>query len=154
MNLTILILNIIGTFFLSVEAIKIENLKKLTSLLHKSNLHLNPKINWVDENTQFGFKEKYGCYLFMLTVIIVFSPISFILLKSLLSVQNIYLEIFLTVFGALVIWTFIIYLFELIIKFLLSIEKFTAKGFIGIIGFIILVSSFTLQYLFTAHNNI
>jgi hypothetical protein len=150
MNLTILILNIIGTFLLSVEAIKLENFEKFRNHLRKSNSILNPKIEWVDSDEEVT--NSYGCYFFILLVILCFSPISFLITYKLAKNHlNIYYIIGISLFGSLVIWTFIIYTFEFIIKILKMIEKNVAHGIIGIIGFLILVISFICQY-YAANN--
>lgn len=146
MDLIILILNILGTFLLSIEAIKIENLKKIITFFRKTNSKLNPKIKWVDKKTEFKHLENYGCYIFLIIIILAFSPLSFILIDTFFPNLKIYLKLILTVLGALIIWTILIYLIELIIKVLTSIERYTSKGMIGIIGFIILTTSFILQY--------
>jgi hypothetical protein len=57
MNLTILILNIIGTFFLSIEAIKLENLERFRYRLRQSNSILNPQLEWDESNK----KQKNKC---------------------------------------------------------------------------------------------
>ena len=146
MNLTILILNILGTFLVSIEAIKIENLKKLILYLRNSNSHLNPKINCVDESTHQTLKEKLGCYIFIGVILLIFGPISYIILSIIFPIIKTYWLIPLSILGAFLLWTFLIYFIELIVKFLSVIEKYTSKGIIGISGFLILVISFILQY--------
>jgi hypothetical protein len=146
MNLAILFLNIIGTFLVSVEAIKIENLQRLTLLIKKSNSKLNPRIEWIDNSTNQTLKEKLGCYIFLLIILTVFSPISFILLHTLFPTLNTYWLLPFSGFGAFIIWTAIVYFIEHLMKSFTLIETYTSKGFIGIAGFVVLVASFILQY--------
>src|SRR5690606_28232426 len=145
MDLIILLLNILGTFLLSVEAIKLENFEKLRNLLKNSNSVLNPKIEWTESATEET--TSLGCSSSIWIIVVCFFPISFIITYSILKNHvDLYYVFGIAVFGSILIWSFIIYIFEFIIKLLKLIEQNIAYGFIGILGFLLLVISFVLQY--------
>src|SRR5690606_8560559 len=145
MDLIILLLNILGTFLLSVEAIKLENFEKLRNLLKNSNSVLNPKIEWTESAKEET--TSLGCFSYILIIVVCFFPISFIITYSLFKNNlDLYFVFVFSVFGSIIIWSVIIYIFEDIIKLLKLIDQNIAYGFIGILRFLLLVISFVLQY--------
>lgn len=143
MNTAILILNITGTFLLSVEAIKIENLLRLIGILSKSNRTLNPQIEWREvKDKSWVIRDKV---LFFLLLTLLFYPISFVLLYYTFEAGLTWSLIF-SIAGIFIFWTITIYFTLLLIKVFKWIEKNTSQGIIGIIGFILLVISYFLQY--------
>src|SRR5580700_9460201 len=131
MNGCILVLNIVGTFLLSVEAIKIENLIKLIEQIRRATAFLNPRIEWVDEMPKGG-KRGAGSFLFLM--IAIFSPAIFTIgLLKFYHLNKGYLIVG-TIGGSLVFWTLLILLGGLMIKVLSYITAKTAKGTIGISG--------------------
>jgi hypothetical protein len=79
--------------------------------------------------------------------------VSFFLIQHYLSDISLFFKIIMAFFGGLIIWTIMIYSFKGIVIFLSIIEKKLSKGTIGIIGFILLLSSFVLQYILKDTSN-
>lgn len=146
MNILILALNILGTFLVSVEAIKLENLIKSQKYLFNSNKTLNPHIPWEDSG-KTSILSEIGCSGFLLRILLIFyfPSFSFTYLIFNTIVENYGIAI-IAIFGSFVVWTVLIILIEITIKMLKSIVKRTENGMIGIIGFLVLVISFVLQY--------
>ncbi|WP_264529448.1 hypothetical protein [Flavobacterium sp. N502540] len=146
MNTLIFILNILGTFLLSVEAIKLDNLVRSQKYLYYSNKNLNPQITWEDSEKR-NILSKIGCIGFLSRILIIFYIPSLILTYLILDdIHEEYWICLIAIFGSFVMWTALILLIEIIIKLLKNIVNLTANGMIGIFGFIILVVSFSLQY--------
>lgn len=154
-NIFILIFNIVGTLFLSVEAIKLENFQKLSHLLKKYNSIVNQKIVYVDE---FGNRieekaieaeneEQNLNGMSFLKMILGFYPLSLVILYLSLNewIYN-YGIVLLSILGSFVVWTITLIIFEGFILFFKFLEKKLAKGIVGITGFVILFVSFCLQY--------
>lgn len=153
MQILILILNITGTFLLSVEAIKLKNLRVLIGSLNKSNRILNPRIHWVenevkdkDEGNEVRKNSHYGASIFFMIVVLVFIIPSYLIIQFFLPSLNIILLVSISIFGSFILWTAVIYFIELIIVILNFIESNTKEGIIGIMGFLLLVVSFVFQY--------
>lgn len=148
MKLAILLLNILGTFLLSIEAIKLENFQKLEIFFSSVNKKLNPKINWVKDDSNQSSKGNYGCSHFLLIIIIIFGPISYLILNNIFSGLPILLLIVISAFGAFIIWTVLIYLTQFLVTILARFERYTVKGIIGLAGFLIIITALILQYEF------
>jgi hypothetical protein len=146
MNILILIFNILGTFLVSVEAIKLDNLIKSQSYLRNSNTKLNPEIPWEGTGKK-NILSEIGCFGFIVRVIMIFYIPSLIFTYLLFdSIVEIYGIVLIAIFGSLILWTVLIILNEITIKILKNIVKRTENGMIGIIGFLILAVSFVLQF--------
>jgi hypothetical protein len=149
MKIALLILSLIGTFLLSVEAIKLDNLKKTVKLLKRSNSTLNPKIeiNQFTESNSFEI-HRISFSIFILIILITFYPISFLILNQIFKseIKLIWILLF-SAMGSFVVWTILVYIIEFIILIYKLIEKYTSQGIIGILGFIILAVSFILQFI-------
>lgn len=146
MNILILIFNIVGTFLLSVEAIKLENLEKCQAFLRHSNANLNPEIPWEGSNKENVLSE-VGFSGFLLKILAIFFVPSFILTYLFLhKVIEMYGLFLIAIFDSYILWTILIILIEITIKILKNIVKHTERGMIGLIGFIILLASFLTQY--------
>jgi hypothetical protein len=145
MNQTIFILNILGTLFLSIEAIKIENFQKMINFIRGSNSVLNPKIEWTDETKANSSEQSFEANFF--AFILFFGVSSYLLLSYFFIKLKLYFKIPLALFGGFVLWTILITLNECFLWLLKIIIKNTTKGIIGLLGFIFLSVSFYLQYL-------
>jgi hypothetical protein len=159
MQFTILILNVIGTFLLSAEAIKVENLRIPAKVFDKGSARLNPQIEFVEENTNKTINTKSDSHIYHSPLflpwltILAMGIVSFFLIQHYLSDISLFFKIIMAFFGGLIIWTIMIYSFKGIVIFLSIIEKKLSKGTIGIIGFILLLSSFVLQYILKDTSN-
>jgi len=153
MKLTILFFNIIGTFLVSAEAIKVENLRILAKIFNKGSNNLNPQIEFVDGNSDKTFtttnsRRFYKSVMFIpLSNILLFWIFSYMVLQHLFPKLWFLFTLFISFFGGTFIWTVLIYSFKGIVLFLSFIEKKLSRGMIGIIGFLILVVSYFIQYL-------
>ena len=154
-NLSIFILNVVGTLLLSVEAIKLDNFQKLAAILKKYNLILNPKIVWLDE---FGNKinnqdEDENITLSKATFLKIIASFYFITLLILYLSLKTFLYFYgialFAIGGSFVTWTLVILLFEAVISFYKFLEKKLAKGIVGMLGFGFLLISFIFQYYLT-----
>jgi hypothetical protein len=146
MSIAILIFNILGTFLVSVEAIKLENLTKTQKFLRFSNKNLNPEIPW-EGSGKTNILNEIGCLGFLFRIFIIFCIPSFTLSYLYFTgVIEIYWIILIGIFGSYLLWTLLIILNEITIMILKSIVKYTEVGMIGLCGFVILVVSFVLQY--------
>lgn len=186
MENTINILELLGTFFLAVEAIKLKNFKKFKLKLKSINSILNPRIVWVDkddniidnnqvdlsntteaENNSINKNEhfhqtsrstdktsSFGWPILGLLIssgVIYFSFLYLFKLDILTfipSEKNSLFYIPKIILGLLIgpiIWTAIIYLFELLIYLLKGIEEKTKTGVIGIIGFAFFLITFLFK---------
>ncbi|MCM0666388.1 hypothetical protein [Flavobacterium tyrosinilyticum] len=146
MNIILLILNILGTFLVSVEAIKLDNLIKFQKYLLNSNKTLNPDIPG-EGSGKTSILSKIGCFGFLGRIMLIFYIPSFAFAYLIFNaIVEKYGIIIIAIFGSFVVWTALIILIEITIKILKSIVKHTENGMIGIIGFLILVISFVLQY--------
>lgn len=128
MNYLILILNIVGTFFLSIEAIKIENFIKLIAKIRRPTNSLNPRIEWVDEKSKSDSK---GVASFFMVVIAIFSPPVFIVGLLLFPHFNWVYLLFGALFGSFMLWTLTVIFGNLLIKILTYIIAKTPKGTIS-----------------------
>ena len=144
MTILILLLNIFGTLFLSIEAIKIENFEKLISFIRGSNQILNPKIDWVDKPKKV--KNRWTFEIYLLAILIIFGIPAFLIISYLFPTLKYSIKIQLALLGAFIVWTLLIILNELLIRVLKLLVKNTTKGIIGAIGFILLFISYCLQY--------
>src|ERR1051325_10392933 len=111
MKLSILILEILGTFLLSIEAIKIENFKNLTKFLTRSNQALNPEIKWQEETKKKETIKNPTSTFFLISIAILFYPPSFVILSFLLNVNLGYIFL-LSALGTFVLWTVVILINE------------------------------------------
>lgn len=137
-NEIILLLNILGTFLISIEVIKIKNLYLL----------LNPRIDGNGEKTEINLLNRIGFNGFLLLVIIIFSPLSYLIVSKFLKL-SLLVSIFFSIGGSFVIWTILI----CIVKFFNIMEEKIPKGVSGLLGFLILIISFGLQYYTTLTQN-
>lgn len=152
MNELILILNLLGTLFLSIEAIKIDNFCKITKFIRGSNNVLNPKIEWSDkvDPEPIGWSFKIDFFVFIL----LFSVPAYLFFSYCFEALKWYYKILAAFFGGFILWTILILVNELLIRLLKYIVRNTAKGIIGILGFILLAICFYLQYLVASQSGL
>jgi hypothetical protein len=160
MEMTINILELIGTFFLGIEAIKLKNFENFLLYLKNNNSFLNQKIHWVEENdnktlnkkkkTNYNF-ELLLIGLFFFSGIIYFGFLFFFkidILNFIHTERNNWFYLPKVILGALIgpiLWTISIYLFELLIFLLNGLEKNTKTGVIGIFGILLFILTFILK---------
>lgn len=163
MEIFINTLELFGTLFLGIEAIKLKNFKTIQIYLKNIKSYLNPTINWIDENEKKSSSQKEKSNynfdwlllgLFLLSGIIYFG-FSFLakidILNFIPAEKNIWLyipKVFLGVLIGPILWTFFIYFFEFIIFLLSKLEKNTKTGVIGLLGITIIITTFILKTFF------
>jgi len=146
-NLAIFILNVIGTFCLSIEAMKIDNFEKIIYFIRHSNRIINPKIKWVDETKKKTESLSYRIDFFVF--LILFGTPAYLILSHFLKSLQLLYKIPLSFIGGFFVWGIVVILNELVLKFLKLLIRNTTKGIIGILGFILLAISFYLQFKLT-----
>jgi hypothetical protein len=162
MEIFINTLELFGTLFLGIEAIKLKNFEIIQIYLKSINSYLNPTINWIDENEMKSLSQKEKTNynfdwlllgLFLLSGIIYFCLNCFAkidILNFIPTEKNNWFyipKVFLGILIGPILWTFIIYFFEFIIFLLSKLEKNTKTGVIGLLGIFIFIVTFVLKIL-------
>ena len=149
---------IFAVFFLAVEAIKLDNLSKLTNKLLRPTLDkINPDIIIVEEEPEYiSIFDKYWLefnlgifYLLGLSILhFVFLGFSFDFfgwLSGIYGVSWLWVVpsiIFIPLMVGSIPYQGIVFIFEISIKGLLWVERNTATGVVGIIGFFMYLLQF------------
>ena len=152
------LLEILAVFLLAVEAIKLENLSKLTSKLLVPTLDIiNPKITFVEEIEYKGNFVRYWFEIFLFSFYLLGLLISYIAMvyigvDALDWLRNTSGLNWLWVIPCVILVPFIVgflpyqgvvFAFQITIKGLSLVEKHTSTGVVGIMGF----SLYLLQFI-------
>ena len=154
------ILNIMGTFFLAVEAIKLKNLITLRETYIVGLFELiNPKLEFIEGELDKKEQKSNRIYFFTLLSILFLTGTAFntILLLKVEAIRILFESVNLYLFRILlflviafltgaIIWTILIYMLKLIEVFLLKIESNTKNGIIGTLGFLLILISFVIKW--------
>ena len=165
MQLALDLIEVLAVFLLAVEAIKLENLSKLsTKLLAPTLKKVNPEITYVENVECKSFLDKYGFALLtfgfyvvgFLILLLTFSHFNIDVIEWVNGVSRVHwlwfilCFLFVPIIVGLLPYTCVVFAFELSIRGLTLVERHTATGAVGIAGFALYLIQFLGRRLLTS----